>query len=219
MKKPSKKKKKASSGASETVEDESDSESDSENDEEVEGEGNHGEKEGEYYSEEQVLYRWVSRMRIDYNTKYRKGKQSYLDRERIKKLDNINFDWEIDKERAPRGRPGKSKEHGTWQARLEQLRQYKEEHGDTMVPKEWPQDKTLGHWVSTQRKQYNALLNGDKAALCPERIQALENLGFTWCVRPWMTKRSREAKKRERAEAETEALVLLQTLHDDTHMI
>jgi hypothetical protein len=97
---------------------------------------------------------------------------------------------------------------------LEQLRQYKEEHGDTLlVPKEWPQDRTLGHWVSSQRKQYHSLLNGDKAALCPERTQALENIGFKWCVRLWITKRSRDAKKRERAEAETEALVL-QAFHD-----
>mmetsp|Transcript_57191 Transcript_57191/g.68802 ORF Transcript_57191/g.68802 Transcript_57191/m.68802 type:complete len:651 (+) Transcript_57191:86-2038(+) len=82
----------------------------------------------------------------------------------------------------------------TWEKRIHQLRQYHSEHGHVNVPFS---NKLLGHWVSTQRKQYNALLlkkqssksNAVKSVnrkgtaigvLTSSRIKQLNELGFVW---------------------------------------
>ena len=90
-----------------------------------------------------------------------------------------------------------------WDAMFERLRQYKEEKGDCLVPKRFEADKQLGTWVDTQRVQYKKLQKliaeaeakgeadnvetGKKVPrvgrLNPERIEKLENLGFTWSLR------------------------------------
>jgi hypothetical protein len=83
-----------------------------------------------------------------------------LDKDRIKRLDDIGFVWE----RLESG----------WEEMFDALIEYKEEHGDCKVPTGWAKNKKLARWVKTQRKIYldNKL---DK-----DRIKRLDDIGFVW---------------------------------------
>jgi len=62
-----------------------------------------------------------------------------------------------------------------WWEFYEKLLAHKEQFGDTMVPAEYDDDPQLGHWVSRQRQRKQAGLQED-------RIQALDDIGFSWDV-------------------------------------
>lgn len=89
-----------------------------------------------------------------------------------------------------------------------QLVEYKEQHGDCLVPSRYEANLKLGKWVETQRYEYTKLkraeaspnikpedggqedskLPGGKprvtnARLTEERLRRLENIGFEWKVR------------------------------------
>ena len=60
-----------------------------------------------------------------------------------------------------------------WETRLDELRSYRAEHGDTDVPIDYP---GLGLWVLNQRDAYHY----ERDAFPPDRIDKLEVLGFNW---------------------------------------
>jgi hypothetical protein len=57
---------------------------------------------------------------------------------------------------------------------LQRLREYKAMHGDCNVPREYPEDPTLGAWVHEQRERYK------QSTLPKERVAALSEAGFVW---------------------------------------
>jgi len=63
-----------------------------------------------------------------------------------------------------------------WQSRLNDLRDYKKEHGDCLVPRDYKGHQRLGEWVNRQRQLYK------KSLLRKDRIEALEAEGFVWSV-------------------------------------
>jgi len=77
----------------------------------------------------------------------------------------------------------KKLQNKAWYDRFEDLKQYKEEHGDCMVPQKYPQNPSLGTWVNKQRMEYKLLLDGHKSSMTEERLQALASIGFTWAKR------------------------------------
>ena len=58
-----------------------------------------------------------------------------------------------------------------WSIKYFMLKQYKEEHGDCMVPFKFPQ---LGNWVNDQKKAFK------NKKLRQERIDKLNKIGFYW---------------------------------------
>ena len=62
---------------------------------------------------------------------------------------------------------------------------YKKAYGNCNVPREYEANPSLGHWVHSQRTQYN------EGALAEERMQQLNDLEFEWwlhdeyAVVPW----------------------------------
>merc|ERR1719343_1279824 len=84
-----------------------------------------------------------------------------MDARRIEKLEEIGFRWVV-------------QEQYPWEARFEQLREFKEEHGHCNVPPSHPGG--LGHWVVRQRR------DGKEGSQCcdAEQAQKLEDLGFLW---------------------------------------
>eukprot|EP00980_Cylindrotheca_fusiformis_P012909 scaffold3214_cov113-Cylindrotheca_fusiformis.AAC.6 len=70
-----------------------------------------------------------------------------------------------------------------WNRRILELARYKEKHGDCNVPKGFPENKGLGLWVATQRKQYRMRQIGKHSQLTDERLKQLQSLGFKWNVR------------------------------------
>ncbi|MBI3880832.1 MAG: Helicase associated domain protein [Verrucomicrobia bacterium] len=106
------------------------------------------------------LARWVRTQRAQCSH----GK---LSPERIEKLDSIVFDWQ------PARDVGET-EKRTWDEMFARLQQYREQHGDTLVPQRWKEDPSLADWVSKQRVTYNRWL------VSTERIHRLDEIGFEW---------------------------------------
>jgi len=100
------------------------------------------------------LGKWVMHQR----RLYKKGK---LLPDRIELLDDIGFQWI---------------RHNivSWNERLEELKQYKEKHGDCDVPSRYKANPQLATWVAKQRWLYK---NGE---LSDEQSILLDEIGFSW---------------------------------------
>ncbi|KAK1737667.1 helicase-associated domain-containing protein [Skeletonema marinoi] len=105
------------------------------------------------YTDNPQLGIWVNNQR-------RNGKNNSLTQERIDKLNEIGFMWEPIE--------------AAWEEMLQQLMKYKEEHGDTLVPAKYPENRQLGIWVLTQRQ------NRKNNSLASERVDKLNEIGFVW---------------------------------------
>jgi Helicase associated domain len=95
----------------------------------------------------------------------KKMKNSTLYKYREKKLNEINFEWEV--ERA-------SKSRVSWDTRFQQLVDYKNTHGDTDVPIYYQDNLSLGRWVYNQRYLHSY------EKLDANRVIMLESIGFEW---------------------------------------
>ena len=106
---------------------------------------------------------WVLHQR----QQYKKGK---LSKDRIDRLNSIDFDWAPPNGGAP------------WATRLGELVEYKAKNGDCCIPQ---RRGKLGKWVDGQRQQYK------KGKLSQDRIDLLESIGFDWT--PIRGRRKRKA--------------------------
>lgn len=89
--------------------------------------------------------------------------------DRLQALESIGFTW------------AKRKGQATWDAKFEQLKEYKEQHGDCLIPTKYAKDLALGRWVSTQREQYRLWKKGNpKSKMTYQRAMKLEEVGFVW---------------------------------------
>ena len=61
-----------------------------------------------------------------------------------------------------------------WQDMYQKLKQYRDIHGDAMIPTTYSDDPSLGSWVGRQRVLYNA------NQLERHRQKALDKIGFSW---------------------------------------
>jgi len=87
--------------------------------------------------------------------KYKKGIQCALNKARVKKLNQIGFDWtreggDNDLRRLRTGALHHRNDPEIWNQRFQQLLEYKRRFGDSNIPKEWEENKSLGAWVATQ---------------------------------------------------------------------
>ena len=96
---------------------------------------------------------WVSQQR-------RNIKNNKLTPERIYKLDEIGFVWEPFED--------------SWNEMFQQIVDYKDEHGDTLVPNSYAENRQLGIWVDTQRQKRK------NNKMAPERVDKLNEIGFVW---------------------------------------
>lgn len=64
-----------------------------------------------------------------------------------------------------------------WYERYQELCQYKEEHGDCLVPQHYESNPQLGMWVSNQRRLKSKV---KKTPILLGRIEALNAIGFIW---------------------------------------
>jgi hypothetical protein len=72
-----------------------------------------------------------------------------------------------------------------WENMFNALAVYKQEHGHCLVPKCFPDNKSLSHWVYRQRSLFmTRQRKGErKNTLTPERTERLRNLGFVFRAR------------------------------------
>eukprot|EP00529_Nitzschia_sp_RCC80_P008070 CAMPEP_0113486452 /NCGR_PEP_ID=MMETSP0014_2-20120614/25004_1 /TAXON_ID=2857 /ORGANISM="Nitzschia sp." /LENGTH=1315 /DNA_ID=CAMNT_0000380125 /DNA_START=307 /DNA_END=4254 /DNA_ORIENTATION=+ /assembly_acc=CAM_ASM_000159 len=94
--------------------------------------------------------------------------------ERIRRLSDIGFVWEI---------------RNDWQKHYDELKEYKKKHGHCNVPSRYAENRRLGIWVSAQRAAYKANPKatesggGRAAPFTQERIDLLNEIGFSFSIR------------------------------------
>jgi Helicase associated domain len=85
------------------------------------------------------------------------------------------------KKRSAEDQPRKSKKKDSkWLTTLEELKIYKRESGNTIVPRGYSQNPRLASWVAEQRKQYKLLQDGKQSSITQERIDQLNEIDFAW---------------------------------------
>lgn len=67
-----------------------------------------------------------------------------------------------------------------WMERFEDLRSFKAEFGNCLVPHSYPPNQQLAQWVKRQRYQYKLKSENRHSTLTMERQKELEDLGFVW---------------------------------------
>jgi hypothetical protein len=100
-----------------------------------------------------------------------------LTEDRIRRLNDLGFVWSL---------------RDDWTKHYDELKDFRLEHGHCNVPARYAKNRRLGIWVSAQRQQYKQLQQvastlppGTRipSPLTPERIDLLNQLGFTWTIR------------------------------------
>mmetsp|Transcript_41529 Transcript_41529/g.60901 ORF Transcript_41529/g.60901 Transcript_41529/m.60901 type:complete len:290 (-) Transcript_41529:44-913(-) len=125
------------------------------------------------------LGRWVNLQRKDYKTKT-EGKKSPMSKVRISLLEELGFAWVGVKT--------------VWEERFEELKKYKAEYGDCLVPQAFQPNPKLGQWVNAQRKDYKVMKEGKSSPMNQKRVSMLVGLGFVWSVERSWYKRLEELK-------------------------
>lgn len=67
-----------------------------------------------------------------------------------------------------------------WMSNLDALKQYKEKHGDCIVPRGYSANPRLASWVAEQRKQRKLLIDRKQSSMIPARENLLDEIGFVW---------------------------------------
>jgi hypothetical protein len=118
------------------------------------------------YGHVDVRKKWKPNPRLAQWVRAQRGQRadSRLSQDRIDRLDAIGFVWHA--------------HMATWAEMLSALQKFHAEHHHCRVPANWPANPRLANWIRTQR--------GSKAdgTLSPERISALDQLGFDWTLMP-----------------------------------
>ena len=107
------------------------------------------------WEENPQLGRWVSFQR-------QKRQGGKLDLERQHRLEEIGFDWFVDRH------------EDQWHVRIEQLTAYKQSYGNYRVPVKWADNPQLGEWVRNLRRRRKA---GD---ISSEKEAQLREIGFDY---------------------------------------
>jgi len=118
------------------------------------------------------LGHWVHDQRKQYRL-HESGKPTSMTNIRVAKLEEIGFKWALQKHTCMK----------SWAERYAELMKYKEHFQNTNVPIRWKKNPSLGQWVSTQRQEYGNFKSGKKSNMTQARIDALNSIGFVWCLR------------------------------------
>ena len=84
------------------------------------------------------------------------------------------------KRKATLSRKPKKKQDTKWLVSYRELKEYKTEYGDCIVPRGFPLNTKLASWVAEQRKQYKLLQDGKNSSITEKRVDLLNALGFAW---------------------------------------
>ena len=114
---------------------------------------------------DKTLGAWVRNQRFYF-------KEGRLGVDRVQKLQELQFSFD--------------NYETSWMESYEQLKAYKAEYGNTLVPFRWPPNEPLGFWVDTQRNM--SVIKSQ--SMVEERTALLDAVGFEWSAREakWMMK-------------------------------
>lgn len=107
------------------------------------------------------LYHWIGNLRKNYY-------QNTLDKEKVKRLNEIGFEWKGENRREINDLDL------IWKQSYDKLKEYFLTNGNSNIPARYEADKPLGTWCVAQRVKY------DKNKLDIEKIALLEEINFIW---------------------------------------
>lgn len=94
-------------------------------------------------------------------------------------LDTVNTSSSSLKPTSTKARPHRY-QSGPWNQRLEELRQFYQEHGHLLVPHVYKKSPRLSQWVKRQRYQHRLKQMGRHSTLSDDRELILNKIGFVW---------------------------------------
>jgi len=106
---------------------------------------------------------WVGKQREEYK-KLKDKKSSQLDKYRIDKLNEVEFQWSL-----------QSWTVISWDDRFEALKKFKGHNGHVKVPRNHPD---FGNWPIYQKAQYKLFKEGKKSKITKEKVDRLIQIGF-----------------------------------------
>ncbi|CAJ1954873.1 unnamed protein product [Cylindrotheca closterium] len=115
------------------------------------------------------LARWVKRQRYQYRLRQEGDLTSTMTDYRLQKLEKVGFIW--------------FSHASTWEQRLMELKAFRDENGHCNVSSSYPANPKLAVWVKCQRRQHKLFKLSKSSHMTPERIEALEEIGFKWELR------------------------------------
>lgn len=121
------------------------------------------------YYKNQTLGHWVINQRAQYK-QFKLGKQTNMTEERAALLESEGFCWAVEDKKS-------------FEERVLELREYREEHGDANVPIKYEKNPQLGPWIMNQRVQYRLFREGKQSSMTERRIMILEMEGMRWEVK------------------------------------
>mmetsp|Transcript_62798 Transcript_62798/g.185441 ORF Transcript_62798/g.185441 Transcript_62798/m.185441 type:complete len:342 (-) Transcript_62798:51-1076(-) len=71
-------------------------------------------------------------------------------------------------------------QQGKWEQMYSRLVTFRRANGHCLVPNRYREDRPLGQWVSSQRRQYKLYREGKKTAITGDRVRLLESINFVW---------------------------------------
>ncbi|KAI2495666.1 hypothetical protein MHU86_18850 [Fragilaria crotonensis] len=104
------------------------------------------------------LASWVAEQRKQYKL-LQDGKNSSITSRRIELLDKIGFAWNA--------------QEAAWERHITDLKAFKAENGDCLVPLNHPKYPKLGLWVKEQRRHYTLMKQAKPSHMTEERARAL----------------------------------------------
>ncbi|KAL7555649.1 hypothetical protein ACA910_002006 [Epithemia clementina (nom. ined.)] len=119
------------------------------------------------YEPNRKLGNWVRTQRAQFKL-FQYGMPCTMTEERVLLLEKINFPWKVKCD---------------WMMRYKDLENYFNYHGNSLVPTNWTQNRSLGRWVDRQRTAYRLYKEGKPSTMTEERIKMLEQLHFKWKLR------------------------------------
>lgn len=123
-------------------------------------------------SDNSPLSRWFRYQHSQYQL-YKEGETCSLSDDQIRRLEELGID------------KFKNVRDQKWDGLLEQLKEFRDEHGHCRVPQQYAPNPTLGNWVNTVRQQYfKAQEEGQpNPRLTDEKINQLSEIGFDFSRR------------------------------------
>jgi len=134
------------------------------------------------------LGRWIQKIRHKYREQ-ENGIENNLTPEQIEKLTSWNFIWSSGVKIPECKAPIKS-----WEARFQELLDYKSQHGHVKVPQVYP---VLGSWVHRQRREVSSLKRGLPTRITSAQIEKLKAVGFIFLTRKSPLDNERKRKELE----------------------
>lgn len=117
---------------------------------------------------EQGLNLFCQKQRVQYK-RYQAGEPSLLNKERIEKLNEIDFTWDF--------------HESAWDTMYNELKRFHEQHGHCLVPRNFDLNPVLGKWVDSQRTQYSLMKQQKRSSMTRRRITLLNRLDFAWVAK------------------------------------